>query len=274
MSWPPNASRPAAAATQTSAMTISAGRNRTPYILVSAMALSLGPDSIVRYVAHLSCHLRSGRLQEFRAFQQRAQAEHRPALGAASECARQVTLAACDRRRRRTGELAFVEAAEPEHLVDQQAGGHFAVMRDQHARRAVGVGGTAAEERAQVDHRQQLTAHVGDPANPGLRAGHARHHRGQAEYFARLFARDQKTFRADAERDADPLALAARVAALAGRRNTRQPLELDEQLEGFVAQGFESGARRHREFSPGRLQPARAACAVSISFSIDTGFTR
>ena len=54
MSWPPNASRPAAAATHTSAMTISAGRNRTPYILVSAMALSFGPGTIVRYVAHLS----------------------------------------------------------------------------------------------------------------------------------------------------------------------------------------------------------------------------
>ena len=56
MSRPANASRPAAAATHTSAMTISTGRNRTPYILVSAMALSFGPGTIVRYVAHLSDH--------------------------------------------------------------------------------------------------------------------------------------------------------------------------------------------------------------------------
>ena len=61
MSWPPNASRPAAAATHTSAMTISTGRNRTPYILVSAMALSFGPGTIVRYVAHYD----AAGLQEF-----------------------------------------------------------------------------------------------------------------------------------------------------------------------------------------------------------------
>src|SRR5688500_18317359 len=99
MSWPPKASRPAAAATHTRAMTISTGRNRTPYILVSAMALSFGPETIVRYVAHVSCHLcrpglRSGRLQEFRAFEQRTQAEHRPALVAAAERTCQVALAA------------------------------------------------------------------------------------------------------------------------------------------------------------------------------------
>src|SRR6185503_13769124 len=158
MSWPPNASKPAAAPTHTRAMTISAGRNRTPYILVSAMALSFGPGTMGHYVAHLSGHLgaarlRSSGLQEFRAFEQRAQAEHRPALRAAAERPRQVTLAACNRRRRRVGKLGVVEAAEAEHLVDQQAGGHFAVMRHQHARRAVGIRGAAAEEGAQVDHR-------------------------------------------------------------------------------------------------------------------------
>src|SRR4029453_15785349 len=158
MSSPPNASRPAAAATHTRAMTISTGRNRTPYILVSAMALSFGPDTIVRYVAHLfgylECRaLRSSGLQEFGAFEQRAQAEHRPALRAATERARQVTLAAGDRRRGRIGKTALIETAETEEFRDPQVGGYFAMVRNQHPRRAVGIGGAAAEEGAQVDHR-------------------------------------------------------------------------------------------------------------------------
>ena len=49
---------------------------------------------------------------------------------------------------------------------------------------------------------------------------------GKPEHFARLFARDQKILGLNAKRNADPLALARRIPALAGQCGARELLEL------------------------------------------------
>src|ERR1700742_2243394 len=69
---------------------------------------------------------------ERRAFQHGPQAQNGPLLTGAPKGTGEVPLAASDRWRCVAGELAFSEAPEPEHLIDEQPRGNFTMVHHNH----------------------------------------------------------------------------------------------------------------------------------------------
>src|SRR5690606_31484535 len=116
-------STPRAPARHSNEIAIRAGRNFTPRIL---SAMSRYQRSSSHKTVH-SVRRSGGRVQEFRALEQRTQAEYGPALRSAAKRARQITLATHDGRRHRGAELVVRKTAEAQHLVHQQAGGNLAM---------------------------------------------------------------------------------------------------------------------------------------------------
>src|SRR6185312_11315677 len=204
--------------------------------------LGAGVESLMTvpfFLVSLNVGQSCGGLGEGGALENRAQREDRPVLLAAAKRAGEIALAARDRRRRIARELALREAPEAEHLIDEQPRGDLAMIDDEDARVARRGRHTAADELPQVDHGQQLTPYVREPANPGLRTRHASQRRRHGQHLARLLACREKELPGHAQRDADPFAPA--LAFLPGlcRDRASAPLELLQELEGPVAQRLE-----------------------------------
>jgi hypothetical protein len=158
--------------------------------------------------------------------------------GTAPERSREITFATHHRRRRITGKFGLREAAEAEHLVDDEAGGHFPVIYNNDAHVARIRRDARAQVLPQIEDRQQLAAHVRDALHPGLGAGHAREARGHREYLARLFARGEIQLARHAKRDTHPLARTRVLGCRRGGDRATASLELCEELEGPVAQAL------------------------------------
>src|SRR5690606_2592087 len=99
-----------------------------------------------------------------------------------------------------------------------------------------------------------------DPANPSFRPRHTRDDRGKAEHLARLLACNEKVLRAQSKRDADPLAFGCGAPALTGERDTREPLQLPQQLKRPVAERLETLLCAHAVNRRARPGPFRSAC--------------
>src|SRR6202050_1000370 len=187
--------------------------------------------------------------RERRALEHRAQAYDRPLFMRAAERPRKVALAARHRWRRVAAELPFREAPEAEHLIHQQAGRNFAVVHHHDPRVAWGRSPPDTEELAQVYDRQELSAYVGEPADPGLRTRHAGGACRDTEHFTGLFARHQVQVPRHAQRHTDPLAPGGRLLTRLRGYRAPAPLELREQLEGPVAQGLHLNFGCARDFA-------------------------
>jgi hypothetical protein len=68
----------------------------------------------------------------------------------------------------------------------------------------VELGSAATEKGEQIDDRQQLTAYIRDPLEPGLRAGYPRELLGDRQHLAHVRARCHECFTAEPEGDAGP----------------------------------------------------------------------
>src|SRR5690242_14661829 len=130
---------------------------------------------------------RFARRQKQRILEQLQEAELRPCFGTAAIAAFEVVLAANDARRGLILIVGRAEAAEADHLVDDEARRHLAARDDEHSRLPI-RGRRAAEERLQIDDGQELTAQVRDAAKPRLGAGDARDLLGYRQHLANVGA--------------------------------------------------------------------------------------
>src|SRR5438477_7471577 len=101
-----------------------------------------------------------GGLGECRAFEHGPEIEDRPLLTGTCEGACQIALTSRNRRWCIARKLTLGEASEPEHLIDQQAGGNFAVVHHHNARVTGQWRHATPQEEAQIDDGQKLTSNI------------------------------------------------------------------------------------------------------------------
>ena len=207
-------------------------------------------------------------LQELLVGEQLEQAEARPNFAAATITPFEVVLAADHAGRRLVAELVRAEAPEAEHLIDHEPGRHVAARDDQNPCLALRGRTARPEERLQVDDGEQLATEVRDPAQPWLRAWHARDLLGQRQHLANVAARGDEALGTESESDADPLVGRGRRALARGDRGSGAALQLNQQFERPCCEGLKAAQ------APCPSARSSTSCAFATSTASLTGFTR
>ena len=189
------------------------------------------------------------RLQKHVAFDEIEQVEHGPGLVAPLVRPAEEAVAANDGLRCLAREFMVTEATEPEHLVHDETGRHFAVVDGYDARRAPQGRPAAPQKQFDVDQRQQVAAQIGDSQQPAARARHTSHRIREHQDLADLVAIRDELLVTDAKPDADPLGRNV-AGPLAGMRRAAAPLHFPEQLERMFDECREIRRRHLRRPSP------------------------
>ncbi len=93
----------------------------------------------------------------------------------------------------------------------------------------------AAQELAQVDNGEQLSAYIREPLDPGFRSRHPGHAGGHAQHLASFLSSHQVKITCHAQCNANPFAPGGPLRGHLCGNCAAPPLELREEIERSVA---------------------------------------